>query len=182
MKLGRFLYRIFVSALKSSRHTAPLKRRPVYLAPDTSPNELVRVKVCHVYDGDTVLVATPNEKICIRLSAIDCPEDGQPWANKAKSHLIRLIGGRVVHLETHGFDIHGRTLATVFVKNGSELINVNEKMVVCGHAWVMRVYYSHLSKSRQIQLNTLEKWAKSKKVGLWKMKDPVPPWQWRKSG
>jgi endonuclease YncB( thermonuclease family) len=52
-------------------------------------------------------------------------------------------------------------------------------MVTLGHAWVMRKYYGHLPKHRQAQLNKLEHWAKSKRVGLWKAPDPEPPWNWR---
>jgi endonuclease YncB( thermonuclease family) len=29
-------------------------------------------------------------------------------------------------------------------------------------------------------LNQLERWAKSKRVGLWKTDNPIPPWKWRK--
>ena len=60
--------------------------------------------------------------------------------------------------------------------------NVNERMVTLGHAWVMRMYYDHLPKSRQQKLNQLERWAKSKRVGLWKTDNPIPPWQWRQLG
>ncbi len=43
----------------------------------------------------------------------------------------------------------------------------------------MRRFYDHLPKDRQDQLNRLERWARSKKVGLWKTPNPIPPWKWR---
>ena len=52
-------------------------------------------------------------------------------------------------------------------------------MVTLGHAWVMRAYFSHLPIEREKKLNDLERWAKSKKIGLWKESNPIPPWQWR---
>jgi len=52
-------------------------------------------------------------------------------------------------------------------------------MVVCGHAWVMHRFYKHLPEDRQGDLNSKEIWAKSKKVGLWKTENPIPPWKWR---
>ncbi|PCI06627.1 MAG: hypothetical protein COB77_06505, partial [Gammaproteobacteria bacterium] len=61
------------------------------------------------------------------------------------------------------------------------ITNVNERMVTLGHAWVMRRYYGHLSNKRKNQLNRLERWAKLKKVGLWKQLNPIPPWKWRHS-
>ncbi|RKZ66687.1 MAG: hypothetical protein DRQ48_10570 [Gammaproteobacteria bacterium] len=99
------------------------------------------------------------------------------------SVIIKLIGGKTVQLEAHGTDVHGRTLGTLFVhlREKGEWQNVNERMVTLGHAWVMRLFYDHLPKSRQQKLNQLERWAKSKRVGLWKTTNPVPPWKWRKS-
>ena len=149
--------------------------------PGGAASDLQRVKVRHVIDGDTVVVSTFWSETRVRLYAIDCPEDGQPWGNIARAGLIKLIGGRFVHIETHGLDLHGRTLATIYVQQNheSEWTNVNERMVMIGHAWVMRKYYGDLPQSRQHQLNRLEGWAKSKRVGLWKTSNPVPPWRWR---
>lgn len=148
---------------------------------DGTASELQRFTVRHVIDGDTVVVSTFWSERRIRLYAIDCPEDGQPWGNIAKAGLIKLIGGRTVHVETHGLDQYGRTLATIYIQDGrdSALTNVNERMVMLGHAWVMRKYYGDLPKNRQHQLNRLEGWARSKRVGLWKTSNPIPPWRWR---
>lgn len=140
-----------------------------------------KAKVVYVIDGDTVIVTKGWDKIKIRLDSIDCPEDGQHWGDTATYGLRKLVGGRNVHLEAHGIDCYGRTLATIYVKsaNGEEWINVNERMVTLGHAWVMRMFYDHLPKDRQGKLNRLENWARSKKVGLWRTQNPIPPWQWR---
>jgi endonuclease YncB( thermonuclease family) len=92
-----------------------------------------------------------------------------------------LIGGREVLLEEHCVDQHGRTVATLYVEDRktSRLINVNERMVTLGHAWVMRKYYDHLSNNRKAQLNRLERWARSKSVGLWRTSNPIRPSKWR---
>ncbi len=138
-------------------------------------------KVHHVIDGDTIIVGDAWSNFRVRLDSIDCPEDGQPWGDTAKYGLIRFIGGQKIRLEPHGYDKYDRMVATVYVKNNvdNEWINVNAKMVVCGHAWVMRRFYKHLPKERQKDLNSKEYWAKSKKVGLWKTENPIPPWKWR---
>jgi endonuclease YncB( thermonuclease family) len=142
------------------------------------------VKVEHIIDGDTVIVVKKWHKIKIRLDSIDCPEVSQHWGDTAKYGLIKLIGGRKVRLEEHGIDRHERTLATIYVQHGyeSEWINVNERMVTLGHAWVMRRFYDHLPKDRQDKLNRLERWARSKKVGLWQTPNSIPPWKWRSEG
>lgn len=138
-------------------------------------------RVVRVIDGDTVEVRKFNRRVRVRLDSIDCPEDGQPWGETAKAGLIKLIGGKSVRLEEHGRDPYGRTIATLYVRSeeGSDWLNVNERMVILGHAWVMRRFYSHLPRERQIALNRMEAWAKSKKVGLWKTSNPIPPWEWR---
>jgi endonuclease YncB( thermonuclease family) len=134
-------------------------------------------------DGDTVVVAKEwSQALIVRLDSIDCPEDGQDWGDTAAAGLVKLIGGQRVQLEVHGLDTYGRTLATLYVRhpNGEEWLNVNERMVTLGHAWVMRRYYDHLPNDRQDKLNRLEAWAKSKSVGLWQTQNPIPPWLWRK--
>ena len=142
-----------------------------------------RARVEWVIDGDTVVVSVDQRSEKIRLYAIDCPEDGQPWGDTATYGLIKLIGRRHVYLEDHGKDCYGRTLATIHVQDDKSpgLVNVNEKMVMRGHAWVMRRFYGDLSADRKGRLNRLERWARSNKVGLWKTGDPIPPWEWRRN-
>ncbi|MDC1287392.1 thermonuclease family protein [Gammaproteobacteria bacterium] len=141
-------------------------------------------KVERVIDGDTVAVSNQRRQLRVRLDAIDCPEDGQEWGDIATAGLIKLIGGKHIQLEEHGTDRYERMLATLYVRSGSESewMNVNERMVTLGHAWVMRRFYKHLSRQRQDKLNQLERWAKGKKVGLWKTANPIPPWEWRNGG
>ena len=139
-------------------------------------------KVHYVIDGDTVIVSRAWKRTKVRLDSIDCPEDGQPWGDVATAGLIKMIGGQRVRLEEHGEDHHGRLLATIYVqdKRSSEWLNVNEKMVVKGHAWVMQKYIEHLPEERRYTFTRLERWAKRKKVGLWGTANPMPPWVWRR--
>ena len=138
-------------------------------------------RVEHVIDGDTVIVSNAWKITKIRLDSIDCPENGQHWGDIATAGLIKIIGGKRIRIEAHGNDHYGRLLATLYVQNEHrhEWVNVNESMVIKGHAWVMRKYYDHLPKDRRDNLTHLEKWARIKKVGLWKTPNPIPPWKWR---
>jgi micrococcal nuclease len=140
-------------------------------------------EVLWVLDGDTVDVRMGGRAVRVRLYSIDCPEDGQPWGVTAKAGLIKMIARKRVVLEVYGIDKYGRTLATMFAHHGpeSKLINVNERMVMLGHAWVMPAC-THLSEDRRRQLYRLEAWARSKHVGLWKTPNPIPPWNWRLNG
>ena len=149
---------------------------------DIPLNGFLEVKVEWIVDGDTVEVSNSNDEFKVRLYAIDCPEKDQNWGETAKAGLIKMIGGResYVLLEIHGKDKYNRILATIYVEDESSIINVNERMVMLGHAWVMRRFYDQLPKNRKYKINRLERWAKSKRVGLWKSENPVPPWEWRK--
>ncbi len=144
-------------------------------------NTLPAAKVIHVVDGDTVIVSQGGKQTTVRLDSIDCPENDQPWGYTAHAGLIRLIGGRSVRMEVHGHDDYGRTLATLYVSvlGGDEWLNVNERMLLLGHAWVMRFHFDHLPVSRQQKLFRLLNWARSRKVGLWNTPDPIPPWKWK---
>ena len=170
-----------IDAATKNFQPSPETKEPFISNPKQNITNLPRYKVEHVIDGDTAVVSSFSNKLKIRMDSIDCPEDGQDWGDIAKAGLIKLIGGRHVYLEEHGTDRYERMLTTLYVsqENESEWINVNERMVTLGHAWVMRAYYKHLPKHRQDKLNKLESWAKSKKVGLWKSPNPVPPWNWR---
>lgn len=169
-----------------SAENDPLVKPETYAA--TTPDKrqyianIPRYKVEQVIDGDTITVSTLEDEKRIRLDSIDCPEDGQDWGGIAKDGLIKLIGDKHVHGEEHETDQLGRTIATLYVEDGntSNWINVNEKMVELGHAWVMRQYYDHLPKDRRAELDKLESNAKLNKLGLWESLNPIPPWNWRK--
>ena len=177
-----------LQALQStdSAENGPLVKPETYAA--TTPDmkqyiaNIPRYKVVQVIDGDTITVSTLEDEKIIRLDSIDSPEDGQDWGGIAKDGLIHLIGDKHVHVEAHETDQLGRTIATLYVEDGntSNWINVNEKMVELGHAWVMRQYYDHLPKDRRAELDKLESSAKLNKLGLWESLNPIPPWDWRK--
>ncbi len=146
---------------------------------------LPHIRIGYILDGDTCIANRGWSEMRIRLDSIDCPEIGQDWGDTAKYGLIKLIGGRgKVKMEEHGVDDYGRVLATLYVwsREKREWVNVNERMVMLGHAWVMQKFYDHLPPERQDRLNRLQAWARSKKVGLWKNGNAIAPWSWRNGG
>lgn len=95
------------------------------------------------------------------------PDDGQPWADGAKAALIQMIGGRKVRIEEYREDRYGRLVAMIYVddKHRSNWVNVNAKMVVKGHVWLVGKHYDHFPTDTEDKLNRLEEWAKIKQVG-----------------
>ncbi|HKQ35109.1 MAG TPA: thermonuclease family protein [Nitrospiraceae bacterium] len=125
--------------------------------------------VISVLDGDTIEVLHNNRAERIRLSGIDCPEKGQAFGNRAKQAASALVFGKDVMLDTHGQDKYGRTLADVFLPDGT---NVNHQLVKDGWCWWYRKYAPG-----DTLLKGMEKEARESKKGLWADPQPVPPWE-----
>jgi endonuclease YncB( thermonuclease family) len=90
----------------------------------------------------------------------------------AKHVTSRLVIGKEVTLQTHGQDRYNRTLADVFLRNGT---HVNHTLVKEGWCWWYRKYALG-----DTVLEGLEQDAREAKKGLWADPRPVPPGEWRK--
>lgn len=127
-------------------------------------------KVIRVKDGDTIVLLKNKEQFVIRLSDIDCPEMGQPYSNKAKDFVLKKVAGKFVEIIIKGKDRYGRIIGLVKYKNKI----LNEELLKNGLAW----HYKYFSKD--LRFSQLEKYARQKKIGLWKEKNPLEPYLWRK--
>lgn len=131
-------------------------------------------KVISVTDGDTVRVYSKEQGLVkIRFFGIDAPEKRQPYGRSAKKYLTSIISGARVEVKPITKDSNGRTVAVVL----SSEANVNLKMVRAGYAWVYRRY---CDKPFCAEWIAIEAKARAEKSGLWKEKNPVPPWEWRR--
>jgi micrococcal nuclease len=129
--------------------------------------------VVSVLDGDIIEVLHNTYPERIRLSGIDCPEQGQAFGDRAKQAASALVFGRDVILQTHGQDKYGRTMADVFLLDGT---NVNHALVEAGWCWCYRKYAP-----LDTELEKLEMEARNAKKGLWADPAPIPPWTYRKA-
>ena len=147
------------------------------LAPLTSQNSHARDlqgRVVGITDGDTLTLLTDRQtQIRIRLSEIDTPERGQPYATRSRQRLSDLVFGKAVRVTVRDVDRYGRTIGRVFV--GSR--DVNAEMIRSGSAWVYRRY------SDDPSLLRLERIARGERRGLWALPEAerIPPWEWRAS-
>ena len=94
-------------------------------------------KVVRVLDGDTIEVLHNQHPVRIQLNGIDCPEKGQAFGQKAKHAASDLAFGKEVTLQTHGLNKYGRTLADVFLSDGT---HINHTLVQDGWCWWYRKY------------------------------------------
>lgn len=133
--------------------------------------ETLSGKVVSVADGDTfTMLVNGTDQVKVRLLGIDAPERGQDYGTKARQHLNDLCYGKTVTVRKDSEDQYGRVLGILYVGD----MNVNEEMVRSGLAW----YYRHFVTDHR--LDSLEQLARSERLNIWSMKNPVPPYEFRK--
>lgn len=149
--------------------------------PDNCTAQTVRGMVKTVYDGDTVvLVGRDTGRIKVRLYGIDAPETrkpdrpGQPYGAQAERVLKFKLLGKEVLAELQDKDQYGRAVAIIRLGNR----DINSEMVSEGMAWAYRQYLKGAYVSRYIDL---EERARRQRVGLWRDRNPTPPWEFRQT-
>lgn len=139
-------------------------------------------KVTRVYDGDTVKAEGHEIEIKVRLVGIDSPETskkkrdpGQPYSQRAKKYLAKMVLNKVVDIKGYGVGPFNRPLVVIYL-NGK---NINLEMVKAGLAEVYRGRAPH--KFPLLPYWQAEKEARDDKRGMWSQGDEyVSPKAWRK--
>lgn len=138
--------------------------------------KVITGKVIRVADGDTITVKSYQGKEKIRFAQIDAPETShfgstpQPYSKESAAFLRSLVSNKNVRVDVETVDQYGRNVGTVFVDG----INVNREMVKNGYAWVYRQY------AHDETLMDLEKSARTNRMGLWTLDNPIYPPDFRK--
>ena len=147
--------------------------RKNYCYISTSENT-ISGKVVSVADGDTITVLdSSNTQHKIRIYGIDCPESHQDFGQKAKQFTSDMVFGKMVEVRVMDTDRYGRTVGIVNI--GGKCLN--EELVKNGMAW----FYGQYCKSPFCsQWSQYQEEARNKKIGLWSMQNPVPPWDFRR--
>jgi endonuclease YncB( thermonuclease family) len=135
-------------------------------------DDLITARVISVTDGDNLTVFDPDDKqVLIRLHGLDCPELEQPFGEQAKEFTSNQCFGKIIMYRMVGLDRFDRTIAIVYLEDGSEL---NLAILKAGLAWHLKRY-----SDRQDYADAEEE-ARRAGIGLWAGKDPTPPWEWRR--
>jgi len=131
-------------------------------------------KVVSIADGDTITVLDNGKtQHKIRLYGVDCPESHQDYGSKAKDFTSNMVFGQTVSVKVMDTDRYGRTVGIVNI--GSKTLN--EELLKNGMAWF---YGQYCKASFCSQWNQYQADAKNKKIGLWSMANPIPPWEFRR--
>ena len=126
-------------------------------------------RVVSVIDGDTIGVMRDGREVRIRLEGIDAPEDGQDFSQRAKQFTSAAVFGTTVTVAVKETDRYGRLVARV-IADGQD---VSVALVDAGLAW------HYLEYSNDPVLARAELSARSRRVGLWTLPNPIPPWAYR---
>jgi endonuclease YncB( thermonuclease family) len=129
-----------------------------------------------IIDAGYRMIPFENEEILakkyrIRLRGIDAPESAMPYGKEAKIELTKMVQGKPLRVLVYGEDRYQRCVGDIYCNN----IFVQELMLKKGLAWHYAAY------DKRPELETWEKEAKAKRVGLWASRNPEKPWDWRKN-
>ena len=160
---------------------APAKRdTPSTTSPKAAPTAQ-EYQLVHASDGDSFeLQDSRKRKIRVRLYGIDAPESSQAYGKESRANLLKIMNGRKVFIKTMYQDDYKRSVALVYLSvNGKpDELSVNQRQVQAGMAWVYDYYCTNaICNTWKLE----EAMAQKAKLGLWKDRNPTPPWQWRRS-
>jgi len=139
--------------------------------------DILTGKVVKITDGDTlyVLDATRTQHK-IRLAGIDAPERKQAYGLASRKHLGGLVAGRQVSVEYEKRDKYGRIVGKILVDG----VDVCLEQVKTGFAWHYKKYQHEQTREDQRLYAEAENQAREGRLGLWRDKKPMAPWEHRR--
>ena len=130
-------------------------------------------RVVGISDGDTLTaLRAGREKLKCRLYGIDAPEKKQAFGQASKLSLSEMSFGRTATIDVVGRDRYGRAICKIAVDG----VDVNKQQIVRGMAWMYRRY------AKDRTYSDAEVRAQSRRIGIWRDNQPVPPWDFRRKG
>jgi endonuclease YncB( thermonuclease family) len=140
--------------------------------------ETLTGRVVSIADGDTLtLLDASNSQHRIRLSGIDAPEKNQDFGKKSKTNLSALAFGQPAQADCRKEDRYQRRICVVFV-DGKD---IGLEQVRAGMAWWYEQYSKDQTSQERADYSQAEFMAKIHRDGLWNSKNPIPPWDWRRT-
>lgn len=132
----------------------------------------IRGKVVRVLDGDTIDILQNNQAYRIRLSGIDAPEKQQPFGQRSRQNLSKMIALKNVTALGDKQDRYGRLIGTIYYNNK----DINAQQITSGFAWAYR-YKGKASTPKYVHMESA---ARNASIGLWSEPNPIEPWKWRR--
>lgn len=124
----------------------------------------------------STIVDCNKRKYRVRFLGIDAPEKNQKYGQICGRSLNSKLKGRTVVVQYSDKDKYGRILGTVFLDDR----NINLEQLRDGCAWFYRYFAKDVSRNWRSAYEEAENKARANRNGLWKDRDPTPPWDFRK--
>lgn len=138
--------------------------------------QVIKGKVVGVTDGDTITVLDQsNKQHKIRFQGIDAPESRQDFGQKSKQNLSDMVLGKSVTVLYDKLDKYGRVVGKVLL-DGKD---VNLEQIKAGLAWHYKQYENEQTPEDRKIYSEAEIAARSAKIGLWSIPNPIAPWNFR---
>ena len=155
-----------------------------------SAADLLEGRVTRIADGDTLTVLDADQvQHRVRLAGIDAPERAQPFGERSKQNLARLVAGKPVEVRWHKRDRYGRVVGQVWVISPDarcqgagcpKTLDAGLTQVTVGLAWHYKRYAGEQSEEDRERYGFAEEEARARRAGLWREVEPVAPWEWRR--
>ena len=137
---------------------------------------IVEGRVVGISDGDTIsILDDAKSQHKIRFAAIDAPEKGQAFGERAKQNLSALVFEKRVEARCHKKDRYGREVCAVY----EGLRDIGLEQIRQWMAWHYKEYQHEQTTHDRFVYRDEEENARARRVRLWKDAKPVPPWEWQ---
>ncbi|MGE0802429.1 MAG: thermonuclease family protein [Lautropia sp.] len=159
--------------------TTPVVRAPAKPAAAEGSAEPapLRARLARIQDGDSfIAIGDDGRRRTIRISGIDAPERGQPFADRSRDHLRRLLAERTLAIQPVKIDQYRRVVAKVLVIDGEQAGDAGLTQIQAGLAWYFRRYASDLPAADRDRYAAAERTARAAGRGLWAQPRPEAPW------
>lgn len=134
-------------------------------------------RVVQVIDGDSIIVLDKSEqRRTVHFRGVDAPELDQPYGRISHKFLSLYLTGKDVLVEHDNVDTEGQIVGKVLFK-GRDL---NLKQIKAGMAWHYKKYQYQQPPADRNAYASAEINAKKVRRGLWRGRERIPPWVWRR--
>ncbi len=144
-------------------------------ATNADATNLIEVKILKISDGDSFHASYDNLPIRVRLYGIDAPERKQINSSFSENQLKEILKVNESYtIEVMDVDAYGRYVGIAYVGEGE---TAQQLLLEEGNVWL---YPRYCKASICYYWENLEEKAKNKKLGIWKDKNPTPPWEFKR--
>lgn len=140
--------------------------------------------VISVRDGETLMLVDANrQQIKVRLLGVAAPRRTQSFGEASRIHLANLTLNKDVRFESaqrkEGDFLLGKLLVQPPDCRTCVLtLDVGMAQITAGMAWFATTTANALLPEDKAGYEHAEFTAKIRRYGLWRDKNPLPPWQW----